>query len=214
LRAISSRWSPDGKQIVFTVRASGQRSTIYLVSAEGGDEERLVETSCGDADPTWSTDGNKLVYGLAPGLPCDSAIYLFDLKSRQISKVAGSEGLYSPRYSPDGNSILAVNPDGSRLMLFKFATQRWELIAEFAGSSGWARDGPEWSHDGKSIYFMNSTDVIRVSLSDLKIQNLVSLTGVAPLKYGTGLSLAPDDSPIVLRETVVPELYALSWVAP
>jgi serine/threonine protein kinase/Tol biopolymer transport system component len=214
LRVISSRWSPDGKQIAFTVRVSGQHSTIYLISVEGGNAERIVQPACGDADVSWSRDGKSLLFGPAVGSQCNGEIYLLDLKSRLVSKIAGSEGLYSPRCSPDGSSIVAITADGSRLMLFKFATQRWDHIAELARSAGWARDGPEWSNDGKSIYCMNNSDLVLVDVADRKVGNLVSLTGILPLKEGSRFSLASDNSPVLLRETTVYELYALNWEVP
>ncbi|HAF23383.1 MAG TPA: biopolymer transporter Tol, partial [Blastocatellia bacterium] len=48
------RWSPDGKQIVFNGQVPGQPFQIYVVSAEAGKAEQLVQTSCNDVDPTWS----------------------------------------------------------------------------------------------------------------------------------------------------------------
>lgn len=53
------RWSPDGKQIAFTGHVSGQPFQIYVVSAEGGKAEQLVQRNCDDMDPTWSPDGNR-----------------------------------------------------------------------------------------------------------------------------------------------------------
>jgi Tol biopolymer transport system component len=200
------RWSPDGKQIAFTGHVSGQPFQIFVVSAEGGKAEQLVQRNCDDMDPTWSPDGNRLVFAPTLGTSCKAAIYLLDLKSRQISTIAGSDGLFSPRWSPDGNSIVAVSTDQSRLMHFSFATQRWEEALK-----GHLIGFQVWSRDGKFVYFMNDTDMLRLRIADHKVEKVVSL---AHLKFGSGLSLTPDDSPLVLRETAVHELYALDWVAP
>ena len=92
-------------------------------------------------------------------------------------------------------------------MLFSFATQKWEEAVN--GSVFHA----QWSRDGRFVYFMNESDVLRVRIADHKVEKVVSLMDVH-LKFGSGLSLTPDDSPLALRETAVKELYALDWVAP
>jgi dipeptidyl aminopeptidase/acylaminoacyl peptidase len=206
IRIRMPRWSPDGKQIAFTGQVSGQPFQIYVVSAEGGNAEQLVQRSCDDIDPTWSPDGNSLVFGLRPGTSCKPAIYVLDLKSRQVSTIAGSDGLFAPLWSPDGNWIVAIRED-HKLMLFSFATQKWEeAVKGFVQHAGWSRDG-------RFVYFMNDSDVLRVRISDHKVEKVVSLMNLR-LKFGSGLGLTPDDSPLALRETSVRELYALEWVAP
>ena len=70
---------------------------------------------------------------------------------------------------------------------------------------------PEWSRDGRSVYFINDSDVLRVRIADHKVDKVASLI---PLKFGSGLGLTPDDSPLVLRESSVHQLYALDFVAP
>jgi hypothetical protein len=61
---------------------------------------------------------------------------------------------------------------------------------------------------------MNDNDVLRVRIADRRVEKVVSLKDVR-LKIGlTGLSLTPDDSPLLLFETSVKEVYALDWIAP
>ena len=219
MRVHLPRWSPDGKQIAFAGQASGQPFQIYVVPAEGGKAEQLVQRNCGDMDPTWSPDGNRLVFSPVENSPCAAAIYLLDLKSRQVSIVPGSDGLLHPRLSPDGNSIIAITKDTAKLILFNIGTQRGEEVFE-----GFVSD-PGWSRDGRFVYFMNDSEsdgltpeiisgvVLRLRIADHKVEKVASLAGV-PLKVFSSLGLAPDDSPLVLRETNVKQLYALDWVAP
>jgi Tol biopolymer transport system component len=209
IKVMLPRWSPDGKQIVFNGQVPGQPFQIYVVSAKGGKAEQLVQTSCNDVDPTWSPDGSRLVFGHLPPFeaPCKAEIYVLDLKSHQVSTIAGSDGLFSPRWSPDGNAMVAVTSDFSRLMLFSFTNQKWEELAKGGFYPGWSRDG-------RFVYFMNDNDVLRVRIADRRVEKVVSLKDVR-LKIGfTGLSLTPDDSPLLLFETSVREVYALDWIAP
>jgi len=58
--AIEPRWSPDGKQIVF----SGLPSKLFLVPANGGVPQQLMPEDKPDVvgSATWSPDGNAIVF--------------------------------------------------------------------------------------------------------------------------------------------------------
>jgi hypothetical protein len=52
----------------------------------------------------------------------------------------------------------------------------------------------------------------RVRVADHKLERLFSLKNVRLADNWTGL--APDDSPLVLRDIGTQEIYALDWEAP
>lgn len=68
-------------------------------------------------DPGWSPDGTLIVFG---GSTADQAAHpiaerwqdrvlrIVDLRTRRISTLPGSEGLWYPRRSPDGRYIAAM----------------------------------------------------------------------------------------------------------
>src|SRR3989442_835700 len=94
------RWSPDGKQIAFQGMTRDKPWAMYLISAGGGHPE---EVAPGLGDIGWSPDGQSLVFGdtrlvSEPGPSHGLAIHVMDLKTRQVSTLPGSEGLYSPRW--------------------------------------------------------------------------------------------------------------------
>src|SRR5262245_259877 len=103
LQASLPRWSPDGKQIAFSARVPGKAWKIYLIPAEGGVTRQLTQEEGPEMDPGWSPDGKTLVFG-----DQSKTIRLLDLSTRQVSILPGSEGLYSPRWSPDGRYIAAI----------------------------------------------------------------------------------------------------------
>ena len=134
--------------------------------------------------------------------------------------MAGSEGLFQPRWSPDGRYIVAVpvpaadaNGKTPKLVLFDFTTEKWTDLAR-VNDLGF----PSWSADGKYVYFEDGGSdpgIFRVRISDRKLERVVSLKEIRLAgRYGSGLSLAPDDSPLILRDTGVEEIYALDWEAP
>jgi hypothetical protein len=77
---------------------------------------------------------------------------------------------------------------------------------------------PCWSKNADYIYFLNvvgQPSVTRVRISDHQLERVADLknfpfTG----SYGAWLGLAPDDSPLLLRDTGTQEVYSLTWQAP
>ena len=120
--------------------------------------------------------------------------------------------MYSPRWSPDGRYIPALSPDAKRLLLFDFQTQKWTELAK--GSMGWL----EWSKDGQYLQAHDGSGtgaVIRIRLSDHKTERIVDLKNFATVGfYGSWFAVAPDDSPIMLRNAGTQDVYALDWEEP
>ncbi len=106
MRVLLPRWSPDGKQIAFNAILPGETWNVYLVSSEGGTPQRILPSEQSQMDANWSPDGNSLVFGTlsVPNMP----IYTIDLRSKRVSTLPGSSGLFSPRWSPDGRYIAAI----------------------------------------------------------------------------------------------------------
>ncbi len=212
LYSVLPSWSPDGKQIVFYAFSPGQKSKLYMVSTDGGTPRQLVpEDAQEESDATWSPDGTRIVFS-GPRSDPNTTIRILDVKSHQISMLPGSKGFYSPRWSPDGRYVVALPSDSRSLMLFDFAAQRWEEIAKVTAGF------PTWSKTGDSVYFLhweNPPSVMRVRIRDRKLERVADLknfrqTGV----FGIWLGMAPDDSPLLLRDTGTQEIYALDWQAP
>jgi len=212
LYAMVPRWSPDGKQLVFFDYETGKPTRIYLVSADGGTPQAMMpggpETQ---TDPTWSPDGNSVAFGGVIRTAMDG-IHIFDLKTRQVSNLPGSEGLYSPRWSPDGRYMVGMPADSLGLRLFDFETQKWAVLSNTAAAY------PGWSQDGKYVYFLQQqpdVGVFRVGIRDRKVEQVVTVKGFQLTGYwGLWLGLAPDDSPLLLKDTGSQEIVALDWDAP
>jgi serine/threonine protein kinase/Tol biopolymer transport system component len=205
------RWSPDGKQIVFFGHPPGEHFQIYVIPAEGGAPELLYHNDTNLADPVWSPDGKSLAFGENSLNNQGSAIYIFDLKTRSATKLPGSDGLYSPRWSPNGRYIAAISLDSLRLMLFDLTTQKWRELAKIFVAY------PNWSKDGRYLYFDgildNKESFFRVQASDGKTERLFSLDGfqAAGGAFGNWSGLGPDGSPLLVRDASIQEIYALDW---
>ncbi len=205
-------WSPDGRQIAFYGSLPGQKlSKLYTVAADGGTPRELIpEDPLEKWDATWSADGTRIAFGGAPANP-NSAIRVLDLSTHQISTLPGSKGLFSPRWSPDGRSLIAMPFASRSLMLFDFPSQKWEEIAKV--SMGF----PNWSKNGDYVYFLHEADhpsVMRIRIRDRKIEEVADLKNFRQTGYwSVWLGMAPDDSPLLLRDTGTQDVYALDWQA-
>ena len=214
LQAYLPRWSPDGEQIVFFGHPPGEPSQIYSVPAAGGSPEVIYRSGTNLADPNWSPDGKSLAFGGDTLSNQGSAIYVLDMKTRKASQLPGSDGLFSPRWSPNGRYLAAMRGDSLKLMLFDFTTQKWtELIQMLVAYPNWSRDGHYLYFDGT---FENEPGYFRIRISDRKLERLLSLRGFqgAVGTFGQWSGLAPDQSPLYVRDASIQEIYALDWEAP
>jgi len=208
------RWSPDGKQIAFFGHPPGEPWQIYVVPAEGGSPELIYRSATNSADPNWSPDGKSLVFGENSLNNQGSAVFVLELKTRRASKLPGSDGLYSPRWSPDGRYIAAITLDSLKLMLFDFTTQKWSELANIFVAY------PIWSRDGRYVYFDgildNQESYFRVQIGSGKLERLFSLKGfqAAGGAFGNWSGLAPDETPLLVRDASIQEIYALDWETP
>jgi Tol biopolymer transport system component len=206
------RWSPDGETIVFYDVQPGKTARIYQVSAAGGVPQPLLPNDSGPQwDPSWSPDGGSLVFG-GPGSGPPTMIRILNMNTHQIETVPGSDGLYSPRWSPDGRYLAAMHSDSTRLSLFDFKTQKWTmLVPEIVAY-------PCWSHDGRYVYFQHprgKVDVARIAVPNGKVEPVVSLENIRQTGlYGLWLVLTPDDSVLIAKDAGTQEVISMHWTSP
>ena len=199
-------------------QSPGKPWQVCIVRAEGGEVQRPVPDRRDQADPSWSPDGSSLAFGGQAVLEKEAAkvnaIRVLDLRTHQVSVLPGSQGLWSPRWSPAGGHIAAMSNDGNKLFLFDFSTRTWTELVQM--SLGY----PQWSHNGESVYFLGhpagADKVFRVGIGGHKIEEVVDLKNFrqAPTMVGYWIGLAPDDSPLLVRDAGVRDFHALSLQLP
>jgi Tol biopolymer transport system component/DNA-binding winged helix-turn-helix (wHTH) protein len=218
VQALNPHWSPDGKEIGFTALLPGKTWKTFIIPAEGGDAHQLTQNDCSELEANWSPDGIHMTFapflGLNqndPSASCPLVIYTMDLRTHEISTVPGSEGLWAPRWSPDGKRIVAQASLADTLMIYEITSRKW---SELVRTPGIPMEFPQWSRDGKLIYYKNGALAYSIRIEDHQTERVADLSGILTTGItDSWFAMTPDGSPLVLRDVSFHEIYALDFEA-
>jgi serine/threonine protein kinase len=204
--ALMQQWSPDGNWLVYS-----DWKNLYRVSADGGAPEKLTPDGHGDLAPTWFHDGKSIAFSYYPhpGQPLN--IHILDLASRQVSTMPNAEGYFWPSWSPDGNYLVAIAENPSRMVMYSAKTKTWRDLHVFGAVwSYWT-----WAADSKSLYSSHvegDNGIYQLTVPEGKWTKLSGLEGVNdPSGVDSFLSLTPQGQPAIMSRTGVAQLYLLHW---
>ena len=214
VRAYEPRWSPDGARIAFMDVEFNRPWTVSVLSSVGADAPKPilpVNNTDSEGDPTWTPDGKSIVFVKAAAAgEGATAIYRVNLETGKLVRIPGSEGITSPRLSPDGRYIAGLKVGGQILMLLDQNTNQWSTLAQ-----GELFGFNEWSHDGKYVYARSnqagSADIVRVRIKDRMMEHVLSLKDFPALvdPFANWIGLTPDGGVLLMRDRSVQEIYAL-----
>jgi Tol biopolymer transport system component len=226
-------WSPDGRLVAFTTdreRALAEAPRrLYLGSPTEGTVEPLTteDPKASQADACWSPDGRWLAYGEVPtdnGPP--PYIRRVELATRRVTKLEGSDGLWSPRCAADGR-MLAMDwsaqvaesrshQAGKRHALFKVrdpAFGRWSPLAVELPPGGDADVAwisyPSWSRDGRHVYGnARNRWLVRFDVESGRLEVVADLRGFGTEWPGM-TALDREDNPLITRDLTQREIVVM-----
>ncbi len=212
MRVFMMRWSPDSRFIAFMGKEPGRTWKIYVISAEGGPSRLVAEEPRSQADPDWSPDGQSLVFGRSSEYMAEDAmpkaIQMVDLRTREVRTLPGSEGLFSPRWSPNGRHIIAMPLDQRKLMLFDTASRTWTELA-----SG-RFNNPVWSKDSNYIYYQTydeGSPIRRIAVAGGRIDDVADFRDLAPGTTVNYWGIGIDNNPVVSFDFFTADIYSVNW---
>jgi Tol biopolymer transport system component/DNA-binding winged helix-turn-helix (wHTH) protein len=202
-----AHWSPDGSRLAIMAREPGKAWQIYLTGANGGELQPLLR------DGRNAADGKSLVFGRVNDVMgkenAARTLHILHLDSGQLDQVPDSDGLFSPRWSPDGRYIAALTLDQRQVRLFDMATHTWTRLAVPSGAD------PVWTSDSRALFLHASLDpaqpIERVSIPDGKVTEVVRLAesrenDAVDYVFG-GLTL--DNRPLIRARVFTGNVYSL-----
>jgi dipeptidyl aminopeptidase/acylaminoacyl peptidase len=118
------RWSPDGTRIAFaSKRGADEQPSLYVIRADGGEAEKILELPLAISAPRWLPDGQHIVFAtnVLPKLAGDLDAEKKELKKQKESKVTAKvteNGFfrYFDSWKTDGQA--------THLMLVDLATKK------------------------------------------------------------------------------------------
>ena len=182
------QWSPDGAELLFDTRASGQGDT-YVAPRLGGTARRLIT----DWQPRWSPDGSQIAsfpssYSRGFSGPAKQ-ITLTDTQTGDTTSIpldGPFDLVMAGDWSPSGQVIAIVTATGGQA-----GTALWTATADGGRQQLVFEDSlvivsPRWSPRGDAIYYL------RASLGGVSggTEELVKI----PMSEATGAAQGPPET--------------------
>ncbi len=169
----SPSWSPDGKRIAFISDRDGHphripgwfTSEIYVMNADGSNQQNLTNNPADDRDPSWSPDGKRIAF--MSRRDGNNEIYVMDADGGNQQNLTnnpdpnGHPNDEEPSWSPDGAHIVFTARREAHFEN-KFAVTYEIYVMDANGENQQRLTNnrnnellPVWSPDGKRIAFVS-----------------------------------------------------------
>lgn len=151
----------DGGTIVYTAPRAQSGSDIWQIRRDGSQRRVLIECpTAACTRPTWSPDGERLVYErldmpsqdmAVSGPPGVVSLWWLDTVSGETGPVFRDSQLpgYRPTWSPDGAWLAFVSPSTSEVVAYNLDDGRRHTITSLTGAAA------TWSPDSSALVTTN-----------------------------------------------------------
>ncbi len=199
-------WDAQGEKFVFAGIVKGKPALSILDMKRNRHERDIPFPEIGEIlSPAWSPDGSSIAFcGLTGGI---TDIFIYDLENEVVRQMTRDVyGDLQPAWSPDGRRIAFVterfstNMDWLEIGNYEIALLDVETgeIRKVLGFPTGKNINPQWSPDGKSLYFISDqagkSDLYRIDLESDKIFALTNLySGVSGItELSPAISVSPE----------------------
>lgn len=124
--------SPDGKTLALSLWRRGGYQDIYLLPAEGGELQPLTQDKDEDLDPSFSPDGQYLLFSSDRGNYRVANLYAYKLDDGSFYRVTNVlTGAFDPVVSPDGTKLAftGYSSEGYDVYVMPFDPTSWQPVS-------------------------------------------------------------------------------------
>src|SRR6184192_2681488 len=204
----SPTWSPSGAELAFSALKGGV-TDLFAIDVATGHLRELTTDAYSDLQPSWSPDGQRLVFAtdrFSSSLSRLSfgryELAILDLATLMVHPLGGRSGgkNIDPHWSPDGASVYFVSDAGgiSNLHRVDVATGQVAQVTDVAtGVSGITALSPAISigADGRraamSLYWRGTYEIRTMDLAGAELARPIQTTNVP-----TTAAAAPIEAPV------------------
>ena len=194
-------WSPDGKRIAFKSDRDGHVNVhgwathdIYVMDADGSNQQKLTNDPADDWDPSWSPNGKRIAFTSWRDGPFNIEVYVIDADGGNLQNLTNNpRDDRNPSWSPYGAHI-AFSARRKGHFENKFSITHEIYVMDVDGgnqrrvtenrSNDW---DPSWSPDSKRVVFVSRRNGNR----DIYVMNADGLRQVRRLTKNGGNDLEP-----------------------
>jgi len=184
-------FAPDGDRIAAFGRQERGRKLLIFSARGGGLLERISVTPDVPLAPSWSPDGNSIVFSGIEGNSRD--IFLLDMKTHAMRNLTNDvEYDEAPVFSPDGKWIYHSKIVGGFSKIVRFPVDDPSKNEQVTWGDSNDED-PSFSPDGKRIYYASSRGgIFNIYGQDLATGEIAQYTDVIGAALGPAAFTGPD----------------------
>ncbi|MDP8207825.1 MAG: DPP IV N-terminal domain-containing protein [Candidatus Electryonea clarkiae] len=175
LRQLTGMTPPFRSKIVCVSKYKGDIKELILMDYDGGNREMLTRDKSIALSPSWSPDGNRIVFCSFRASE-DANIHIADLKAGKITTLVSRRGTdAAPSWSPSGDLIVFAGSHGYSTDLYLIRSDGSKM-RNLTLSKHAINTSPSWSPTGRDIVFMSdrsgSPQIYRMDIDGTNILRL------------------------------------------
>jgi Tol biopolymer transport system component len=155
--AFFESWSPDGKQIAFTLYPANAPHQLWLMNADGSNQHVLLaETDFDDERPSFTPDGSSLLFTRCRLDIEACALYRIGVAGSGLTAITDFDlGISddSPKHSPIGQTVAFIGGARRGIICAIYLTSPNQPELRQLTPAPLSAQLPDWSPDGRRLAF-------------------------------------------------------------